>query len=436
MLNKNIDKVTGEVTYFTKHESGLEIYIMPRPGYSSSYAIFGTKYGSVHSDFIIPGESTVTHVPDGIAHYLEHKMFDQPDGSNVFDKFSMLGANANAFTSFNMTAYLFSAADNFFESLSVLMDYVQSPYFTEESVQKEQGIIGQEIGMYDDNGPWRVFFNLLGCLYHNNPVKKDIAGTVESISHITADYLYKCYNTFYNLSNMTIFVTGDFDPEEAYSVIVSGIKNNKPFREKIEKIFPEEPKTVCKKYTEQSLSVSMPLFMIGFKDTDLGMSGDELLKKYIEVMILERMLFGKGTKLYRELYEGGLINDSFSWEYTVQKEYGHCTIDGESSDPKAVFNAVLDEIDRQRESGLSKEDFTRIKKVFWGEYIKTFNDIEEYAHTFMTLHMMDVDIFHYNAVYEGITFEDIEKRFNNLFVRDAAALSVVNPIDTQESAEE
>ena len=209
------DKLTGEKIYYKKHESGLSIYIMPRKGYSSSYAIFGTKYGSVDSEFVVPGESDVTKVPDGIAHYLEHKMFDQPDGSNVFDKFSKFGGEANAFTSFNMTAYLFSATNNFYENLEVLMDYVQSPYFTKESVEKEQGIIGQEIRMYDDNAPWRLFFNFLGLLYNNNPVKLDIAGTVESIAEIDHELLYKCYNTFYNLSNMTIMVTGDLDENKA-----------------------------------------------------------------------------------------------------------------------------------------------------------------------------------------------------------------------------
>ncbi len=426
-LNKNTDKITGEEMYYTTHESGLKIYIMPRKGYSSNYAIFGTKYGSVHSDFIVPGETEITHVPDGIAHYLEHKMFDQPDGSNVFDKFSRLGADANAFTSFNLTAYLFSATDNFFESLGVLLDYVQSPYFTKESVEKEQGIIGQEIKMYDDNGPWKVFFNLLGCLYHESPVKKEIAGTVESISHITDEYLYKCYNTFYNLSNMTIFVTGDFDPYEAYDVIVKGIKNNEPFTEEIKKIFPKEPDSVYKPYTEQALDVSMPLFMMGFKDTDNGYGGDRLLKKYLEVQILQKMLFGKGTPIYRKLYDMGLINDSFSLDYTVEKEYGHSTIDGESQDPKKVFEIILDETDKIRNEGLKEDEYERVKKVLWGDYIKTFNDIEEYAHTFLTLHMMGVDIFNYNEIYRSITFDDIKNRFNEHFTRDKAALSVVLP---------
>ncbi|MBQ8300925.1 MAG: insulinase family protein [Clostridia bacterium] len=198
-LNYKKSDITGEELYYGKHSSGLGVYIIPKTDYSKTYAIFGTRYGSVDSDFVEPGESEVTSVPDGIAHYLEHKMFDQPDGSNVFDKFSKYGGNANAFTSFNVTAYLFSATSNVEENLETLMDYVQSPYFTEESVQKEQGIIGQEIRMYDDSGSWKLFFNFLNCLYKEHPVKKEIAGTVESISDITADYLYKCYNTLYNI---------------------------------------------------------------------------------------------------------------------------------------------------------------------------------------------------------------------------------------------
>lgn len=218
-LSKKTNSLTKETMFYGIHPSGLGIYIIPKKDYTKTYAIFGTRYGSVDSKFVVPGEKDLTEVPDGIAHYLEHKMFDQPDGSNVFDKFSKYGANANAFTSFNMTAYLFSATSNIEENLETLLDYVQSPYFTDESVQKEQGIIGQEIGMYDDNGGWRVFFNFLDCLYNYHPVKKDIAGTVESISHITAEYLYKCYNTFYNLSNMSIVVVGNIDPQKILSVI-------------------------------------------------------------------------------------------------------------------------------------------------------------------------------------------------------------------------
>ncbi len=420
--------ITGEELYSMRHSSGLHIYIIPKRDYSKVYAIFGTRYGSVDSKFIVPGETEVTEVPDGIAHYLEHKMFDQPDGGNVFDKFSRYGGNANAFTSFDMTAYLFTATDHAEENLRTLMDYVQSPYFTEESVQKEQGIIGQEIRMYDDNGGWRLFFNMLGCLYQNHPVKKDIAGTLESISHITHEYLYKCYNTFYNLSNMSIVVVGNADAEKTAKVIDECVKKSEPFEEEIKKIYPDEPKEIAKPYAEQSLSVASPLFMIGFKDTDTGYGGERLLKKNLEISILLKMLFGKSSRLYKKLYESGLINNTFAFEYTMQPDYAYSSIDGESANPKAVYDAVMNEIERVRKEGLSKEDFERIKKVMWGEFIRSHNDIEDYAITFLRLSFMDIDYFNAAQVYKTISFEETKRRFDEHFVKERSALSVIRPV--------
>lgn len=421
------NKATGEELYYGTHSSGLEMYIIPKKGYSKTYAIFGTRYGSVDSEFVVPDETEVTKVPDGIAHYLEHKMFDQPDGSNVFDKFSKYGGNANAFTSFNMTAYLFSATSNIEENLETLMDYVQSPYFTKESVEKEQGIIGQEIRMYDDDGKWRLFFNFLDCIYQNHPVKKDIAGTVESISHITPEYLYKCYNTFYNLSNMVIVVIGDIDPVKISKVIENGVKKNEPFSQEIKKIYPSEPDEISKPYAEQTLSVAKPLFMTGFKDVDNSLKGKELLKKSIEMNILLKMLFGKSSKLYKELYEKGLISNSFSFEYTFQPDYAYSSVDGESSEPKTVYNAIIDEIERIHRDGLSIESFERIKKVIWGEYIRMQNDVEDYAHTFIQMKLMEVDYFEFPEAYSEISFEDIQNRFKNHFVKERSVLSVINP---------
>lgn len=427
LLTKKENTITGEVLYSGKHESGLEVYIMPKKGYSKGYALFGTRYGSVDSNFVVPGETEETHVPDGIAHYLEHKMFDQPDGTNAFDEFARLGANANAFTSFNMTAYLFSATANFYESLAHLMKYVQSPHFTPESVEKEQGIIGQEIKMYDDNAGWKVFFNMLGCMYHNHPVKLEIAGTVESISHITSDLLYKCYNTFYNLSNMAIVVIADIDVDETVKVIESSILNSDP-KDPIKHIYPDEPDTVVKQYEEANLSVSMPLFMMGIKDADVGYGGDKLLKKNLEITILLEMIFGKSGKLYNELYESGLINDSFDYEYTMQKDYAYTAIESESKEPRKVYETILDYFDKIHEEGLSEESFERIKKVVWGDYIRSFNDVEGYAHGFMTLLFTDVDYTNYYDVYKSITFEDIKKRFKEHFVRERSVLSVINPV--------
>ena len=426
-MEKRIDKHSGECLYYEKDKSGLSIYIMPRKDYRGSYAIFATKYGSVDSEFVVPNETDVTKVPDGIAHYLEHKMFDQPDGSNVFDRFSKFGGEANAYTSFNMTAYLFSATEHFYENLETLMDYVQSPYFTKESVQKEQGIIAQEIGMYDDNAPWRLFFNFLGLLYHNNPVKLDIAGTVESISQIDENLLYKCYNTFYNLSNMTLFVTGNLEPEKTIEIIKKNIKNANPFTEEIKRIYPDEPKTVAGKFKTQKISVAMPMFMIGWKDNDVGFAGKKLLKKSIEMEILLEMIFGKGSELYDELYSEGLINQSFSFEFAPQKDYSYIEIDGQSENPKAVYEKVNVYIKKLKETGLSETDFDRIKKVIWGDYIRSFNDIEGYSNTFITMSLLDINYFDYYDEYQKITFSDIWERFLNLFDENLCVMSEIQP---------
>ena len=430
MLNftKQENPYTGEVLYSAKHESGLGVYIIPKPEYSGTYAIFGTRYGSVDSEFVVPGESESITVPDGIAHYLEHKMFDQPDGSNVFDRFSKYGGNANAFTSFNITAYLVSSTANFEENLEALLDYVQSPYYTDETVAKEQGIIGQEIRMYDDNPGWKLFFNFINCLYKEHPVKKEIAGTVESISKITADYLYKCYNTFYNLSNMSLVITGKVDIESASKVIEAGIKNNEPFTEPIKKIYPEEPKEVASAYVEKSMAIASPMFMMGFKDNDVNLTGDELLKKDIEIRILMRMLFAKGSDIYKKLYDENLINSTFSLDYTLQPDYGFTSLDGESKDPKKVYDTILRELDRVRKDGLCEADYERAKKVIWGRYIRTHNDIEDLATTFMQYLFMGVDYFNYYDVYNSVTFEDIKNRFNNHFTAENSALSVVKPL--------
>ena len=419
---------SGETLYYAKHKSGLGIYIIPKPEYSGTYAIFGTRYGSVDSEFVVPGEKEAIKVPDGIAHYLEHKMFDQPDGSNVFDKFSCYGGNANAFTSFNITAYLVSATANFEENLEALLDYVQSPYYTDETVAKEQGIIGQEIRMYDDNPGWQLFFNYINCLYNEHPVKKEIAGTVESISEITADYLYKCYNTFYNLSNMSLVITGNVDVLNAGMVIEKGIKNSEPFCEPIKKIYPKEPKNVAKQYVEKSMAISSPMFMMGFKDNDVNLKGDALLKKEIEIKILMRMLFAKGSDIYKKLYDENLINNTFSLDYTLQPDYGFTSLDGESKDPKKVYEIILEELQDINKNGLCEADYERAKKVIWGRYIRTHNDIEDLAVTFMQYLFMDVDYFNYYDVYKTITFDDIKNRFKNHFKPEYSALSVINPL--------
>lgn len=427
-LNKRCNPVTGEVMYSAIHKSGLKVHIIPKEGYNSSYAIFATNYGSVDSEFIVPGEKEAITVPDGIAHFLEHKMFDQPDGSNVFDKFSLYGGNANAFTSFNMTGYLISTTTNIEENLEILMDYVQSPYYTDESVAKEQGIIGQEIRMYDDSAGWKLYFNFINCLYKKHPVKKEIAGTIESIGEITADYLYKCYNTFYKLSNMALVVIGNVDVERINEVIENSIKEISTDSEEIRKIYPVEPDEIECSYIERSMAIATPMFMMGFKDTDNNLSGEALLKKNIEMTILLRMLFAKGSDIYKKLYDMELINTTFTSDYSIQNDYAFSSLEGESKDPKKVYEVIIEEINKLHKDGLSEEDYERVKKVIWGRYIRMHNDIEDYANMLIQSLFMGIDYFDYYNVYKTVTFDDIKKRFELHFKPEMSALSVINPI--------
>ncbi len=338
-FNKVENKAIGETLYFGTHESGLGIFVVPKKNFSKKYAIIGAKIGSVDNTFIPNGENEQITVPDGIAHFLEHKMFEMSDGSDAFAKFSEYGANANAFTSFTNTCYLFSCTDNFYESFEHLLNYVKSPYFTDANVEKEKGIIGQEIKMYDDDGEWRVMFNLLRALYKDLPVRIDIAGTAESISHITPDTLYKCYNTFYDPSNMILCVAGDVDENKVLE-ITDKIMGDKITGTKARGIYPDEQENVFQKEIEQKLSVSSPIFDIGFKDSG-KYTGDEILKNEIAVKIILSSVASKSSDLYERLYNDGLINDEFSYDYMYEEQYACAIIGGESKEPKKVCGEVI-----------------------------------------------------------------------------------------------
>ena len=283
----------GEQYYEIDHESGLKIFVMEKPDYSGAFAMFGTKYGSVDTCFRIKGQDSYVSVPEGIAHFLEHKLFEQPDGSNAFDEFSRYGANANAFTSFTNTCYLFSCTNHFEECFAHLLSYVQEPYFTKENIEKEQGIIGQEIRMYDDDGEWTVMFNMLRALYHNNPVRIDIAGTTESIAKIDKDILYNCYNTYYNPANMVVAVAGDIDADTVFKIVEKTVKKRE--NGKVTSIYPDEPASVCRKYIEAKSRVAKPLFNVGFKDNFLK-TGNDLVKREAEIKLLLKIMFGKSSK--------------------------------------------------------------------------------------------------------------------------------------------
>lgn len=419
---KNIE----ETMHTYEHKSGLKCFVIPKKGYSKKFATFATHYGSINNQFIVPGENEITTVPDGIAHFLEHKLFEQKDGS-VMDKFSQLGSNPNAYTSFAQTAYLFSCTDKFEENFSLLLDFVQNPYITEESVEKEKDIIGQEIRMYEDNPHWRVFFNLLDALYEKNPVKIDIAGSIESIGKIDKDILYKCYNTFYHPSNMIIVVVGDVDAKKVFEQIEQSITTNTS-KPEIKRIFPDESDKINKSYVEQKLAVSMPLFQMGYKDTTSCSKGMDCLMREIAIKILLEMIMGRSSKLYNELYNEGLINNSFEFDYTIEANYAYSAFGGESKEPLKVKERLLEEIKSLEQKGLQRETYERIRKAHKGRFVKQLNSVERIAHNFVSVYFKEVNIFDYMEVYDKISFEYVNKVFREHFTPDKLAMSVIKPV--------
>lgn len=418
---KNID----EVVYMYEHASGLKAFVIPKKGYSKKYATFATHYGSINSEFVLPGEERPIKVPDGIAHFLEHKLFEQKDGS-VMDKFSALGSSPNAYTSFNQTVYLFSCTDKFDENFQLLLDFVQNPYITEESVEKEKGIIGQEIKMYEDDANWRVFFNLLGAFYKENPVKIDIAGTIGSISKINREILYKCYNTFYNPSNMVILVVGDVNPNEVFAQVEKSIRTEEGVGE-IKRIFPEEANRLHKEYVEQNLAVATPIFQMGFREDRLPGKGVEALRQEIAVKLLLEMIVGRSSKLYNDMYAEGLINSTFDFDYTLEETYGFSVFGGESRDPLKVKERILAEIKSFAEEGLEQNSFERVRKAMQGRFVRQMNSIERISHLFMSVYFKGANLFDYLDVYDKITFEYVNEIFGSHFTMDKMALSVIKP---------
>ncbi len=428
-MNEVYNELLNERIFAGTHKSGLRVHVMPKKGYSKSYAIFGTQYGSIDSAFVIPGESEPTYVPDGIAHFLEHKMFEQPDGSNVFAAYAQHGANANAFTSFNMTAYLYEATQDVLENLEILLDFVQKPYFTDENVQKEQGIIGQEIRMYDDDPGWRLMMNYLSAMYHTMPVNRDIAGTVESISQITKETLYTCYNTFYNLSNMVLFVVGDVDPEAVWACVERNAKEEMPFDKEIKRLYGEEPASVVQSEITQKLSVSVPMFMFGFKDNETGLDGAALLKKNVELTLLAELVFGKAGKLYNTLYDGGYILGGMSAELECEKQYGHTLVTGESKDPYKVKSLILDGIAELRRTGIDPDAFERAKRAYWGRYVKQFNNVSGIAHGFLGNIFSGIHLFDYVDAIRNVTCDAVNARLNTAYTESQSVLSVIEPVE-------
>ena len=415
----------GESYTLATLENGLKVYICEMPQFESHFAVFGTKYGSIDTVFSKNGGEPVA-VPEGIAHFLEHKLFESEDG-DAFEKYAKTGARANAFTSFDRTCYLFSCSDGFDENLDILLDFVQSPYFTKETVQKEQGIIGQEIKMYDDSPAWRVLFNMLSAMYANHPVKIDIAGTVDSIAHIDYDLLYKCYETFYNPSNMFVIIVGNVDTPTVLKKIENSIKACEEVT--VDRIGFEEPHNVNQSYIEQQLPVLTPMFCFGYKQKIA--TPYRRLKSKICVELLLEIICGEASPLYKRLMDEGLINDEFDYEYFTGRDYAAVIFSGESSNPARVADEIKNEIAGIREHGFDKKLFSAVKCSAYGDAVRQFNSVENIAMQLIDCAVFDYDLFEQLRLLKIVSYDDVLKRLD-VFDDELSVLSVIKPMEVSD----
>ncbi|GIO26217.1 EF-P 5-aminopentanol modification-associated protein YfmH [Ornithinibacillus bavariensis] len=405
MSNKDYRHIK-ETIYHEKLDSGLTVFLLPRPAMSKTYAIFSTNYGAIDRSFVPIGETELITVPDGIAHFLEHKLFEKED-RDVFTDFGKQGASANAYTSFTKTAYLFSATTNIDQNVKTLLDFVQDPYFSEASVEKEKGIIGQEIKMYDDQPDWQSFMGTLRSLFKNLPVNIDIAGTVDSIAEITKDDLYTCYNTFYHPGNMTLFIAGNFDPEQ----MISLVKENQQAKEfaKLEDIqrdYPKEPEEVAHKEYKLTMPVSVPKCTVGIKESIQELEGEDFIRKDILQDIMMTYFFSKSGQFYDELYQEKLIDSSFYFETNLEKNFGYSIIGGNTDNPDQFTAKIKELLLSTKTMEIPTEDFERMKRKKIGQLLRSMNSLENIAGKYIHYHTVGVDFFELIPTIQNLSVED------------------------------
>ena len=424
------DSFLGEELISFVHPSGLEVKIIPKKQ-KKAYALFATHYGSMDNCFKTEQDEDFITVPDGIAHFLEHKMFENEDGSDTFAKFAENKASANAFTSNEMTAYLFSTTENHYENLETLIELATKPYFTEENVKKEVGIITQEINMYRDDPYYRVWFGLINALYKKSNLKIDIAGTEESIKKITPEILYRCHRSFYNPHNMLLCVCGPYEAEKVSEICDKFIPALPD--PKTEKRYPKEPCGINEKRVSVPLRVAMPLFMAGMKDdSDLSyLSPDERTHKMICHDLITDMLFSKSGEFFNKLYSMGLLNDDFSFGYNLAADYGFLELSGESRDPDKVFEMCIDMIKdalNEPDKYFTSAAFERCKKASYGKAVQNWNTPATICHNLVSCSFNGIGFWGMEKTIAKIELEDLKKLFCESYKPEMFALSVVEPI--------
>ena len=413
----------GETLYKSVLPNGLTVLVVPREGFNRKIAYFVTDFGGIHRDFTINGEHL--QVPGGIAHYLEHKLFDMPD-MDVTAQFAAMGANPNAFTSYDVTAYYFHCTDHFEGCLELLLKFVSTPYFTEESVQKEQGIIGQEIGMNEDNPDTRIFENLMDAMYRVHPVTVPILGTRESIAQITPEALYACHKAFYRPENMLLCVIGDVDPETVAQMATEILPADAPEVTRVDAW--QEEMTVKESLVRCAMEVAMPMFQLGFKCEPLGL-GEAAVRGEAVGELAAEVLFGESSELYLRLYEEGLIDSSFGGGFDTLDGLAMLTASGDSRQPEAVRDAILQEAQQLLRRGIPSETLLRMKRSALGRRIRELDGFDSTAFRVCAYQLSGFDYFRFPEIYAGITENDILEFVRRVVTAERCALSIIDPLN-------
>ena len=421
-MEKKIYPALGETVYRHTLPNGLRMVVIPREGFTKKLAYFVTDYGAIHREFTCDGQRCV--VPDGVAHFLEHKMFDMPD-MDVSAEFARLGASINAFTSYDMTAYYFSCTANFAQCLELLLQYVSTPYFTEESVRKEQGIIGQEIGMNEDSPDTRVFEDLMVAMYKNHPIQAPILGTRASIAQITPRILELCHKAFYRPGNMLLCVVGDVDPEMVAATAEKILPKEDRVTVTRQEDWPEEMRP-CESFISRAMEVAMPMFQIGFKSS-CPQKGEPAVYRETVGDLAAEALFGESSPLYLRLYEAGLIDGSFGGGYETVDGMAMLTAYGDSEDPKAVRDAVLQQVQTLVKEGIAEKDFLRMKRSALGRRIRDLDSFDSLCFRTCAYTLSEFDYFDFPEIYRKVTAEDVLKFLEQTVTQDCCCLSVIYP---------
>lgn len=426
-MNKKEYTHLGETLYSEVLDNGLKVNLIPRRGVSKVYGFFVTKFGSNDTSFIPLGETNKTTVPEGVAHFLEHKLFEKED-YDVMEKFGAFGAMPNAYTNFTETAYHFSATDYAIENVETLLDFVQEPYFTEETVENEKGIIVQEAQMYYDDPDRRLYAGCLQALFHNHPVRNEVIGTIDSINATTKEDLYTCYNTFYHPSNMSLTITGNFDPEQ----MMARIKENQTAKkygtaEKITRFMPEEPATVAENEKTIQMPVSVAKCVVGFKEYHGTLDEDSLQKQMIIPSMMLDHFFGRSGSFYKELYEERLIDHSFRVESTAEYDYGYSLVYSNTGNPDLFGKRVKEMLHSIKEKPLNKEDFERLKKRRIGRMIRGLNSVEFMAEEYAWHEQRGVDYFELVRVVQSLKLEEVNEFIQDWIKEDRLTICKVVP---------